>query len=117
MEQNFNFKTKDLIYLIIYITLFSLCMYLLYFKQQPVFDSNTELNNHMKRLDSLTIKLEKLELNKKQLDTIIYHKEIHNVYEQKVFMDTLIITNDSIDKFISSYIKKRQSELFLLHTN
>jgi len=107
MEQ-IQMKLKDKIIILLFILMFSVVLCLIWYREEPIYKHNDEIEKQLQLIDSINVKLDSLQREDDRLDTIINNKQTYYIYEQKVFMDSLVVSDDSVDCFISSYLKTRQ---------
>jgi hypothetical protein len=100
-------KLKDKIIILIFIILLCVALVAIFYKEAPIYNDNYNIRKQLELIDSINVKLDILNKKNNKLDTLISNKITHNYYEQIIFMDSTIISNDSIDKFISTYLKSQ----------
>lgn len=101
-------KLKDKIIILLFVLMFSVVLCSVWYRDEPLYEYNKDIEKHLNQLDNINIKLDSLRKENNKLDTIINNKQTYYIYEQKIFMDSLIVSDDSVDRFISSYLKTRQ---------
>lgn len=98
-----SLKDKIIIFIFILISAMILCS--IWYRDEPIYKYNEILEKHLYQLNTISIKLDSLQRADDRLDTIINNKQTYYIYEQKIFMDSLIVSDDSVDRYISSYLK------------
>lgn len=107
MTEQIKMKLKDKIIILLFVIMLSIVLCLLWYREEPIRNDNLDIQRHIDLIDSINIKLDSLQRHDDKIDTTINSKNTYYIYEKNIFKDSLVISDDSVDKFIASYLKTR----------